>query len=52
MLHILREMSVDEARIKTRAREREYAAKAAWRNCNARYRQIQHQFKHTHTKKI
>ena len=52
MLNILKEMSTDEARIKTRAREREYAAKAAWRNCNAKYRQIQHQFKHTHTKKV
>lgn len=52
MLHILKEMSTDEARIKTRAREREYAAKAAWRrNCNAKYRQIQHQFKQTRIKK-
>ena len=52
MLHILKEMSIDEARAKVRAREREYAAKNAWRNCNAKYRQIQRQFKHTHTKKI
>ncbi len=52
MLHILNEMKTDEARIQVRAREREYAAKNAWRNCNAQYRQIQHQFKHTHTKKI
>lgn len=52
MLNILKEMSTDEARIKTRAREREYAAKAAWRNCNTKYRQMQHQFKHAPTKKI
>lgn len=52
MLHILKEMKTDEARIQIRAREREYAAKNAWRNCNAKYRQIQHHFKHTHTKKI
>ena len=52
MLHILNEMKTDEARIQVRAREREYAAKNAWCNCNAQYRQIQHQFKHTHTKKI
>ena len=52
MLHILNEMKTDEARAQVRAREREYAAKNAWRNCNAKYRQIQHQFKHTHTKKI
>ena len=52
MLHILNEMKTDEARTKVRSREREYAAKNAWRNCNTQYRQIQHQFKHTHTKKI
>lgn len=52
MLHILNEMKTDEARARIRAREREYAAKNAWRNCNAQYRQIQHHFKHTHTKKI
>ena len=52
MLNIIRDMSTNEARAKARAREREYAAKAAWRKCNAKYRQIQHQFKHTHTKKI
>lgn len=52
MLHILNEMKTDEARAKVRSREREYAAKNAWRNCNTQYRQIQHQFKHTHTKKI
>lgn len=52
MSHILKEMSIDEARAKVRAREREYATKAAWRNCSAKYRQIQRQFKHTHTKKI
>ncbi len=52
MLHILNEMKTDDARAKVRAREREYAAKNAWRNCNAKYRQIQHHFKHTHTKKI
>ena len=52
MLHILNEMKTDEARAQVRAREREYAAKNAWRNCNAKYRQIQHHFKHTYTKKI
>lgn len=52
LLRILRDLSVNEARIKTRAREREYAAKAAWRKCDTQYRQIQHKFKHTHTKKI
>ena len=52
LLQILKEMRTDEARAKVRAREREYAAKQAWRKCNAKYRQIQHQFKHTHTKKI
>ena len=52
MLHILNEMKTDEARAKVRAREREYAAKNAWRRCNAQHRQIQHKFKHTHTKKI
>ena len=52
MLHILNEMKTDEARAKVRSREREYAAKNAWRNCNTQYRQIQQQFKHTHTKKI
>ena len=52
MLHILNEMKTDEARARVRAREREYAAKYAWHKCNTKYRQIQHQFKHTHTKKI
>ncbi|MBQ3039855.1 MAG: hypothetical protein IJD41_04845 [Alphaproteobacteria bacterium] len=52
LLQILKEMRTDEARARVRAREREYAAKQAWRNCNAKYRQIQHHFKHTHTKKI
>lgn len=52
LLQILKEMRTDEARARVRAREREYAAKNAWRNCNAQYRQIQHHFKHTHTKKI
>ena len=52
MLHILNEMKTDEARAKIRSREREYAAKNAWRNCNTQYRQIQQQFKHKHTKKI
>lgn len=52
LLQILKEMRTDEARAKVRSREREYAAKNAWRNCNTQYRQIQHQFKHTHTKKI
>ena len=52
MLHILKEMSIDEARIKTRAREHEYAAKAAWRKCDVQYRQIQHHFKHTNKKII
>ena len=52
LLNTIRKLSIDEARAKTHAREREYAAKNAWRNCNAKYRQIQHQFKNTHTKKI
>ena len=52
LMHILKDMSTDEARTKTRAREREYAAKAAWRKSNTKYRQIQQQFKHTRTKKI
>lgn len=52
LLQILKEMRTDEARAKVRAHEREYAAKYAWHKCNTKYRQIQHHFKHTHTKKI
>ena len=52
MLNILRNTSTDNARTKTRAREREYAAKAAWRKCDVQYRQIQHHFKHTNKKII
>ncbi|MBQ7127774.1 MAG: hypothetical protein IJO18_02215 [Alphaproteobacteria bacterium] len=37
LLQILKEMRTDEARARVRAREREYAAKQAWRNCNAKF---------------
>ncbi|MBO5834284.1 MAG: hypothetical protein J6R22_05015 [Alphaproteobacteria bacterium] len=44
LMRILRDMSTDEARIKTREQERHHAQKYAWKKSNVQYRQMQKNF--------
>ena len=40
MLHILKEMSTDEARAKIRSREQKFATQVAWKRANAQFKQV------------